>query len=61
MTNDTSEQGLEELICKVLTGKACVPSTAGEISVPAANYFGVGWSCSSYRDYDREYGVENTA
>ena len=58
MTTDTSEYGLESLICTVLAGEACAPPKAGEVREPAAGYSGVGWSCGSYRDYDREYCVD---
>ncbi len=58
MTTDTSEQGLESLICTVLTGDACDPPAAGEVREPAAGYGGAGWSCGSYRNYDREYCVD---
>ncbi|MCY3815986.1 MAG: type I restriction endonuclease subunit R [Gammaproteobacteria bacterium] len=57
-TTDTSEYGLETLICKALTGEACAPPKAGEVREPTAGYGGVGWSCGSYRDYDREYCVD---
>ena len=58
MTTDTSEHGLESLICTALAGDACVPPAAGEVREPAAGYGGVGWSCGSYPDYDREYCVD---
>ena len=58
MTTDTSEHGLESLICTALAGDACVPPAAGEVREPAAGYGGVGWSCGSYRDYNREYCVD---
>ena len=58
MTADTSEYGLEGLICTVLAGEACAPPAAGEVREPRAGYGGVGWSCGSYRDYDREYCVD---
>lgn len=58
MTTDTSEHGLESLICTALAGDACVPPAAGEVREPSAGYGGVGWSCGSYPDYDREYCVD---
>jgi len=58
MLTDTSERGLESLICAALAGDACAPPKAGEVREPAAGYGGVGWSCGSYRDYDREYCVD---
>lgn len=59
MTTDTSERGLERLICTALTGSACDPGTvkpeaAGER--PAA--YGAGWICGAPEDYDREYCVD---
>ena len=58
MTTDTSEHGLESLICRALAGDACAPPAPGEVREPATSYGGVGWSCGSYRDYDREYCVD---
>ena len=57
---DTSERGLERLICTALTGSACDPGT-----VPAADEVpehppaeGAGWICGRPEDYDREYCVD---
>ncbi|MXZ26971.1 MAG: type I restriction endonuclease subunit R [Gammaproteobacteria bacterium] len=58
MTTDTSEYGLESLICTELAGEACRPPAAGEVTEPASGYGGVGWSCGSYQHYDREYCVD---
>ena len=58
MTTDTSEYGLESLICPALAGEACAPPAAGETRKPVAGSGGIGWSCSSYRDYDREFCVD---
>ena len=68
MTTDTSERGLERLICTALTGNACEPPPAGtragsssdpgRVAEPAAGYGGVGWSCGNPHDYDREYCVD---
>ncbi len=57
---DTSETGLETLICRALTGSDCEPRTAG---APAgveskAAYGGVGWLPGDPADYDREYCVD---
>jgi len=58
---DTSEAGLESLICRALTGSECVPRPAGtppfvaETSVP---YGDVGWLPGDPADYDREYCVD---
>ena len=58
MTTDTSERGLERLICAALTGQPCDPSLAGTVAEPAASYGGVGWSCGNPHDYDREHCVD---
>ncbi len=58
MTTDTSERGLERLICEVLTGDPCDPPPSGTVGEPAPGYGGVGWSPGNGRDYDREYCVD---
>ncbi len=58
---DTSETGLETLICRALTGSDCAPRTAGAPAVVAeskAAYGGVGWLPGDPADYDREYCVD---
>ena len=59
MTSDTSERGLERLICTALTGAPCDPGTvsSGEVLERPAAY-GAGWICGAARDYDREYCVD---
>ena len=57
-TTDTSERGLERLICKALTGDPCDPPAAGTVSEPPAGYGGVGWSPGNHHDYNREYCVD---
>ena len=59
MTTDTSEKGLERLICTALTGAPCDPSQGGMVHERPAGY-GVGWICGDTRDYDREYCVDLT-
>jgi type I restriction enzyme R subunit len=57
--SDTSERGLERLICTALTGSACDPggaAAAGARERPAA--YGAGWVCGAPGDYDREYCVD---
>jgi len=55
MTTDTSERGLERLICTALTGAPCDPvSTVQER--PAT--YAAGWICGHPEDYDREYCVD---
>jgi type I restriction enzyme R subunit len=59
MITDTSERGLEQLICTALTGSPCDPCGRPADSVrerPAI--YGVGWICGSPEDYDREYCVD---
>jgi type I restriction enzyme, R subunit len=50
---DTSERGLEQLICKGLTGYPCNPGEP-----PAPLPAGAGWICGVPADYDREYCVD---
>ena len=59
MTTDTSERGLERLICTALTGSPCDAVLAqtgleGEAATPSG---GAGWICGAPEDYDREYTV----
>jgi len=58
MTTDTTERGLERLICKALTGHSCDPPTTNTAGEPPAGYGGLGWSCGIPHDYDREYCVD---
>ena len=58
MTTDTSERGLERLICRELTGNPCDPP-----SVPSSTDVnnisgGTGWICGNPHDYNREYCVD---
>ena len=58
-TTDTSEQGLEDLICTAMTGVASLASLPVEGShFPAESYGGTGWLLGDARDYDREYCVD---
>ena len=59
MTTDTSERGLERIICTALTGAPCDPGAGPVVAVhdrPAT--YGTGWICGSPQDYDREYCVD---
>ncbi len=59
MTTDTSERGLERLICTALTGAACDPGTVQADAVherPAA--YSAAWICGAPEHYDREYCVD---
>ena len=58
MPTDTSERGLERLICTALAGHPCEPPAAGTVAEPPAGYGGVGWSGGNFHDYDREYCVD---
>ena len=53
-TTDTTERGLERLICTTLTGLPCDPPETDER--PAV--CGYGWMCGHPGDYDREYCVD---
>ena len=58
---DTSEAGLETLICRALTGSDCVPRPVGTPAFVAempAYCGGVGWLPGDSADYDREYCVD---
>ena len=57
MTTDTSEQGLESLICAALTGFARNPGPKGGIQQRPADY-GPGWVHGDPESYDREYCVD---
>jgi len=56
MTTDTSERGLERLICAALTGDPGDGAAEAVRERPAA--YGVGWICGAPGDYDREYCVD---
>jgi type I restriction enzyme R subunit len=60
MKTDTSEKGLERLICTVLTGAPCEPDTGQTVVArePTALYGSAGWLLGNWRDYDREYCVD---
>ena len=58
--SDTSERGLEKLICTALTGSPCDPvltpaDAERETAVPTS---GPGWFCGDPDEYDREYCVD---
>jgi len=61
MVTDTSEAGLEELICRALTGSNCAPRPAGTppvVAEPLMPYGGAGWLPGDPADYEREYCVD---
>jgi len=60
MTTDTSERGLESLICRAMTGSACIPGAdeSQEIAEEQGIYGGNGWLPGNPADYEREYCVD---
>ncbi|MBT8508713.1 DEAD/DEAH box helicase [Methanomicrobiaceae archaeon CYW5] len=59
MTTDTTERGLERLICAALTGAPCDPGAGGPDRVTERpGDYAAGWICGSPADYDREYCVD---
>jgi type I restriction enzyme R subunit len=60
MTTDTSEKGLERIICTAMTGHSCDPGTEGSDAwhdEPGV-YSGPGWIGSAPENYEREYCVD---
>ena len=57
-TTDTSERGLERLICTALTGHPYDPPKADQVAESRAGYGGAGWSCGISHEYDREFCVD---
>ncbi len=58
---DTTERGLERIICTALTGSPCDPGTSPSYEIgerPAA--YSAGWIGGTPEDYDREYCVDLT-
>ena len=58
MTTDTSELGLERLVCTALTGRPCGPPREGHVAEAARGDGGTGWICGNPQDYDREFCVD---
>ena len=56
--SDTSERGLERLICTALAGHPCDPPKEGKVAEARPAYGGVGWSGGNPHDYDREFCVD---
>ena len=54
MKTDTTERGLERLICTALTGRPCDPPKPGAVQDDSEPYGGSGWLCGDPHDYDRE-------
>lgn len=57
MTSDTSERGLEDLICIAMTGRKEI-APAGSKHVSVEPHTGTGLLLGDARDYDREYCVD---
>ena len=58
MPTDTTERGLERLICTALTGHPCDPPAVDSVHDTRTGYGGGGWSAGSWLEYDREYCVD---
>ena len=58
MTTDTSERGLERLICTALTGHSCDPPREGHVAEVPRGKDGAGWMGGAPNDYDREFCVD---
>ena len=58
MPTDTTERGLERLICTTLAGHPCDPPPGPTVGEPPAPYAGSGWSGGNLHDYDREHCVD---
>ena len=57
MTTDTTERGLETLICDWLTGKRDKGQAKDEMRERPPAY-SIGWVLGDSQDYDREYCVD---
>ncbi len=57
MPTDTSERGLERLICTAMTGYPCNPGQPVE-TLADLKPNGTGWICGNPNDYDRSYCVD---
>lgn len=57
MVTDTSEKGLEALICSALTGHSCDPTQQRSTS-PLPSSSGNGWLGGNWHDYDRSFCVD---
>ena len=58
MATDTSERGLERLVCTGLTGHPCDPPQGSRIAEAHPADRGVGWIGGNPDDYDREFCVD---
>ena len=60
-TTDTSERGLERLICTALAGHPCDPPQERRAAEARPGYGGAGWSGGNPHDYDREFCVDRSS
>ncbi|MFN5515445.1 MAG: type I restriction endonuclease, partial [Cyanobacteriota bacterium] len=58
MPTDTSEKGLERLICTALAGHPCDPPQPGKTREEPQPYGGAGWRGGDPKDYDRDYCLD---
>ena len=58
MSTDTTERGLERLICTALAGDPCEPPASATAGEPTDGYGGVGWCAGNPYDYNREYCID---
>ncbi|MCS6827185.1 MAG: type I restriction endonuclease, partial [Caldilinea sp.] len=58
MTTDTSERGLERLICTALTGAPCDAEVPANVVEQRPATYAAGWICGSPEDYEREFCVD---
>ncbi len=58
MTTDTSELGLERLICTILAGDPCDPPKSPGEEGTLEPRGGVGWIPGHYRNYDRDHCLD---
>jgi len=57
--SDTSERGLERLVCTAMTGHACDPGSGEAIAGRERPVgYGTGWVTGLPEEYDREYCVD---
>jgi type I restriction enzyme, R subunit len=56
--SDTSERGLERLICTALTGAPCDPDVPANVVQQRPAAYAAGWVCGAAEDFDREYCVD---
>ena len=58
MTTDTTERGLERLVCTILSGIPCDPPSGPSVNDPPNDHGGAGWSAGNHHDYDRKHCVD---